>query len=150
MNSSSVALPIEYKLENGQINKMNAEFLSLVGQLKIINDENFGSAFGTFVNCTEKQFAEKDDWMKASRFVNFQDYADEHSRVLSGLKTMVNQTQNGQLTFARAWIEEQALDWFTHRGIVMDKALSNHLQSLGSGGAAQPKSNVNRKYEENA
>ncbi len=151
MFGSNNKLPVEFELENGQMNKMNADFLSLIEQLKTADDTAFTSGFVDFVKHTEKQFAEKDDWMKASRFSQFDEYSGEHARVLSGLKSMLLQVKNGQLTFARAWINEQALEWFTQHLMAMDTALSNHLQSLGSGRATSPQPPAaNRQFEEEA
>lgn len=137
MNSSSIQLPAEYELENGHFNRMNAEFLTLVSLLENAKDEDFVPVFGDFVKHTEDQFSEKGDWMKASRFPQLQACTSEQARVLSSLKSMLMQAHKGQLTFARAWIKEQAIDWFVNHLMSMDKALSNHLQSLGSGRTAK-------------
>lgn len=137
MNGSGIKLPAEYELENGHFNRMNAEYLTLVGQLENAKDEDFVPVFGDFVQHTENQFAEKSDWMKASRFPLFQQCTSEQAKVLSSLKSMLKQADKGQLTFARSWIKEQAIDWFVNHLMSMDKALSNHLQSLGSGRTAK-------------
>ncbi|GEM_PF-2595581 len=139
MSSTSNHLPVEFELENGQMNKTHGEFLVLVEQLSSASDEAFALTFGNFVTHTKKHFAEENEWMFFSKYPEYEDHAAEHSKVLEALMSMQSQVEAGQLTNAKDWINNHASEWFEHHVLEMNSAFCNHLYGLSSEAAALKK-----------
>ena len=108
-----------YMLGNPDMDQNHSEFLAYITALKTVDKANFATLFIDFVEHTEAHFEQENEWMEASAFPAISEHRGEHQRVLAELRQFAERVKKGSQLFARAWVTEQAMEWF-----------DNHLNSL--------------------
>jgi|GEM_PF-92896 len=130
MEAADMLSTKEYSLNNAQMDENHRVFLETLETLANANKANFMQLFAALVEHTEAHFAEENTLMDSSGFPAIAEHKGEHSRVLGELKQLNERVAKGSIMFARAWINEQALDWFKLHLSTMDAALAKHLSNL--------------------
>lgn len=117
-----------YELGIDAMDATHREFLDLYRQLVDCGPERFGALFTALANHTRAHFAAEDALMLAYGFPATREHSGEHQRVLGELARFSEQIAVGRMLMARAWINEQILDWFEVHLHTMDSALAAHLK----------------------
>ncbi len=109
------------------MDQTHAEFIQLVNRLGQASKADFPDLFHQLVQHTEAHFAAENELMACSGFPALREHQDEHLRVLGDLHRFANRLNQGSDLFARAYINEQAPQWFDLHARTMDSALAAHL-----------------------
>lgn len=119
----------DFYLGVSSMDNTHQEFLNLIAQLKAADKTLFKSQFEAFLAHTRQHFEHEQKLMSDSGFPAANEHNSEHLRVLAELDAFNRQVQRGSQILARAWINQQALEWFKLHLSTMDSALASHLLS---------------------
>ncbi|MEM0912615.1 MAG: hemerythrin domain-containing protein [Pseudomonadota bacterium] len=127
MEAANMLSTNEYSLNNAQMDENHRVFLETLKALEGASKSDFITHFTGLVQHTKEHFEEENTLMESSGFPAIAEHKGEHKRVLGELLQLNERVQKGSIMFARAWINEQAMDWFKLHLSTMDAALATHL-----------------------
>lgn len=103
------------------------EFVDLLAQVAIADDEAVLAVWDALVEHTQAHFDQEDRWMRDTGFASGNCHATQHRVVLS---VMREGTASGQVAMIRQMADELAA-WFPTHAQTMDAALALHLRGVG-------------------
>ena len=117
----------QYLLNIKGMDTTHGEFIDLVNRLASSEGGDFKILFNVLVDHTRAHFESENQWMKESAFPAAAEHIGEHQRVLNELIQFQKRVNKGSFTLARAFITQQAPEWFRLHITTMDAALAAHL-----------------------
>ncbi|MGB0747255.1 MAG: bacteriohemerythrin [Magnetospiraceae bacterium] len=120
--------PSEHALGHADMDATHEEFLDLVTQAQQATNEAFPAAFKALMAHTQAHFANEERLMEESGFPAFGEHREDHRRVLGDMTQLASRVEAGRIAFARAYLRDRILEWFTQHLGTMDSALAFHLK----------------------
>ena len=108
------------------------EFVDLLAQVAIADDETVLPAWAALVEHTQVHFDQEDRWMRDTGFASGNCHATQHRVVLEVMREGV---ARGQVAMIRQMADELAA-WFPTHAQTMDAALALHLRGVGYNAAS--------------
>lgn len=109
-----------------EIDTLHGEFIDLLNALHSSSDETFPAIFQALVTHTEGHFDFENRQMRRKRYPLSTTHRAEHDRVLSEMREVNSEVQQGRLKRAKYYLSDLPA-WFRLHVLSMDCALSNFL-----------------------
>ncbi len=117
-----------YLLGVDRMDRVHAEFATLVNDAATASDQHFPANFSRLVDHAGDHFAQEEVLMAESGFAALNEHRNEHERVLSELRHLAQRVRDGRLSLARSYVRDRLPDWFAVHAATMDSALAAHLK----------------------
>ncbi len=107
------------------------EFIDLLGQIEVAEDEHLVERFAAMVEHTDAHFGAEDLWMQNTHFSSGNCHSTQHSVILQVLREGLRRGRDdADLPLLRDLARELGV-WFTQHAQTMDAALALHLRGVG-------------------
>lgn len=120
----------DYMLGLDEVDQTHREFIALLNSMLDTDKQQFVTAFSRLVEHTRDHFANEKQLMQKSGFPAMAEHHAEHQRVLGELERFLQKALQGNIAFARAYMQQQLPGWFELHLATMDSALVAHLQQF--------------------
>jgi hemerythrin-like metal-binding protein len=117
-------LPDTLKVGVESIDRRHEEFWELYEVLKTSSNADFTSLFEAVIQHTQKHFAEEEADMDTIEYANKSEHEQEHKKALEEMNYFSEKAKSGKLMFAKAYVNERLLDWFSQHLLNMDSDLA--------------------------
>jgi hemerythrin len=117
----------------GPMDKVHAEFVDLLGQLRRVPDGEVAPILDILAAHTREHFEMENKWMTETEFPARQCHIDEHNAVLKSVEEVRQLVADGNPVAVRP-LAEALEDWFPAHADYLDSALSHWMCMRRSGG----------------
>ncbi len=111
------------------------EFVDCVAALQTAADDDIERCLDEFLQHALSHFGEEQRWMDASKFPASKCHAEEHDKVLSSVREVIELMQRGVNKQVARDLAEALVQWFPGHADYMDASLSHWLSQQSHGGA---------------
>jgi hemerythrin-like metal-binding protein len=118
-----------YQLGVSDMDQTHLEFIDLVNQLGLAQEQNFVVLFSQLLEHTENHFSSEMQLMQETGFAAIREHTDEHLRVLGEMQRIGKKVASGSTMLAKAYVTQQLPQWFHLHAITMDSALAAHIKA---------------------
>ena len=118
---------MDLKLNIKEIDEMHDEFLALLEKAKKSNDTI--KALEEIIEHTKEHFAYEESIMQEKNYYGYGEHKEEHEKILGEMVYFYEKAKKGFRAFAKAYIDEYALDKFSNHILKIDSQLAMFLKS---------------------
>lgn len=113
-----------HALDAPEMDPTHKEFLAAVAALAEAGDGEFPELLDRLLAHTREHFAHEGHLMRHCGFPAIPEHEGEHARVLADLEHLRRGIDAGRIRFARHFVKEGLLEWFSNHLATMDAALA--------------------------
>ena len=107
-----------------EMDPTHREFVEAVAALAAADDDRFAGLMDELMAHTREHFENEGRLMRACAFPVIPEHEGEHARVLADLEHLRRGVDAGRIQFARHYVQEGLLEWFSNHVATMDAALA--------------------------
>lgn len=115
-------------LEVPQMDKVHAEFVTLLDKLIASDNSRFVENFEIAIAHTKVHFAQEEEWLEFYHVGSKREHLSEHAQILGEMDYFLKKAKTRKLPFARAYVKERLPSWLYQHTVTMDADLAKSMR----------------------